>query len=223
MQEVSRLSPTRFTTLDDTHVARGRSWDDLKSINDAQVNLAILSRPNLELPLVASELFQANFDHFQVVMSKDEDPFLLGALLDDELDLASPDAADLYFDMIGILREFFRISSAQEIGVRLEAVATDMCSLFHCDMLPLRLVCTYEGPGTEWLFNKDANRDGLLKGDNGLVLRPDAIVQRVKAGEIGIMKGEKFKAPGTKALIHRSPSIKGTGIRRLFLRMDVLK
>jgi hypothetical protein len=47
---------------------------------------------------------------------------------------------------------------APEIGLRLRALSHEMCPRFHVDRVPLRLLCTYAGPGTEWLAETDVDR-----------------------------------------------------------------
>ena len=208
---------------DSSQTIVGQNWNDFLGLSQPQKNLAILERPRLRIDTAVRELLESDFESFQVSVTRDEDPMIVGCYLEDDLALRSSEAGTLYLDVVQNLTEFFRLSDAQEIGVQLEAIRSDMCALFHYDLLSLRLVCTYQGPGTEWLLNEHVNRSGLLKGNNDLVLKAGALVRSLPLHYVGLMKGEKYHSEAGRSLIHRSPTINGTGIERLFLRMDVLK
>lgn len=203
-------------------IISGTRWDHLSRIENPETNLAILRRPVLPIASAVDELLESDFESFQVSIAKDEDPVLLGCYLEEDLGLKSIEAGNLYLDLVDNLRNFFAVSGANEIGIQLEAIRTDMCALFHYDLLRLRLVCTYAGPGTEWLRNEDVNRNGLLRGNNELVLKTGAVVQSLPLHHVGLMKGERYHEEPDRSLIHRSPSISGRNIARLFLRMDTL-
>ena len=87
------------------------------------------------------------------------------------------------------------------MAVRLDVVDTDACRRFHADYVPLRLLCTYVGPGTQWHRCDRADR-----------------VEQLAAGEVAIFKGRDALDP--PVLLHRSPPISRTGERRLLLVLD---
>jgi hypothetical protein len=84
---------------------------------------------------------------------------------------------------------------------RLEAVG---CPLFHVDRVPLRMVCTYVGAGTEWLPESAVDRSMLGTGDNAAV-RDWSAVQHLAAGHVAVMKGDSFRGNAGRGLVHRSP------------------
>jgi hypothetical protein len=64
---------------------------------------------------------------------------------------------------------------------------TRVCSKFHVDKTPYRLLLTYFGPGTEWIPTPYAERH-----------HPDAI-QRIAPWHLAILQG------GLDGIVHRSP------------------
>lgn len=122
------------------------------------------------------------------------------------------------------LRIFTAFSEAKEVRVQLHTVDTDQCRLFHVDHLGLRLICTYVGPGTEWVANRDAIRPALGHCDLGLnnprVVADPKKVQRLPETAVALMKGERYPGNLGNGLIHRSPPLLEKGLRRLRLIMD---
>lgn len=116
------------------------------------------------------------------------------------------------------------LSGAQWQDVTLGVVSGDSCRRFHTDNVGLRLLCTYAGPGTEWVPDDVARREHLgcsarctAEASSSQGAPPE--VRRLAVGHVGVFKGELL-APGGGAIVHRSPPIAGTGLRRLFLRID---
>ncbi len=65
-------------------------------------------------------------------------------------------------DMVHLSKLFSEIAKTIHPRVRLERVEDDGCALFHADSLRLRLLCTYAGPGTQWLENFNVRREQLV-------------------------------------------------------------
>ncbi len=57
----------------------------------------------------------------------------------------------LYADFRRLGRRFAKLTSSPIVRMRLEHVTDDCCRKFDVDAVGLRLVCTYAGPGTEWI------------------------------------------------------------------------
>jgi hypothetical protein len=97
----------------------------------------------------------------------------------------------------------------------LDAIAGDACRRWHRDCVPLRLICTYRGPGTQWV--------APALGD-AVMARPDDDAPQAIAFDTG--DGALFKGcgwpgqPHDGGVVHRSPRIAGTGITRLVLVLD---
>lgn len=113
-----------------------------------------------------------------------------------------------------------------KINLKLECFAGNLCERFHTDWVGLRLICSYAGPGTEWLRNEDVDRSRLGPGSGGLpdeesgLIRPGAAVQRLERFAVALMKGEKWPGNRGNALVHRSPRITDSGQRRVLFKID---
>lgn len=109
--------------------------------------------------------------------------------------------ADLYTTLIG----------PDALGVRLQRLNAPMCPRFHVDRVGIRLLCTYTGPGTQWLDDPNAPRELLGPGAagrddeaSGLVRDPD-MVREIAPMAIALLKGESYPSNTGYGVIHRSP------------------
>ena len=101
---------------------------------------------------------------------------------------------------------------------RLLTTYRDDCRRFHLDRTRLRMMCTYRGPGSEWLTDSQVDRGALARGE------PNEAV--IRFGEpshfgtfwVGILKGDPGNV-GT-GLVHRSPPITGSGQVRVLFCLD---
>lgn len=115
-------------------------------------------------------------------------------------------------DATGLADLFAQISGSSSVRLRLEWVTQQQCPRFHADRVPMRLLCTYRGPGTEWIAN-----DVTLAS-------PDAdphesMLNRLGTGDVAIMKGSPG-AGASGALRHRSPKLQTPDDWRLLLSLD---
>lgn len=115
-------------------------------------------------------------------------------------------------DVILMAQCFAFVSSEPQVDIRLETVETDACWKFHCDNVPLRLVVTYRGPGTQFVpterYEEALARQAGYRGPLNEVSRFTA----------AIFKGSQI---GQHGVLHRSPPIMGTGQSRLLLCLNV--
>jgi len=123
-----------------------------------------------------------------------------------------------YFENLS--RAFCEAFQANGCLVRFSQTSTDLCRLFHSDNVQVRLIQTLQGPGTEYLLNDNVDRRGLGQGCNERVVIDSARIQRAKEKEILLMRGERW-FPG-RALVHRSPPIEESGVKRLYLCLDAI-
>lgn len=102
------------------------------------------------------------------------------------------------------------------VRLRLEWVTDRVCRYFHIDRVPFRLVCTYCGPGTEWVSNDVAAQLTAPKRE------PAAHeINRLGAGSVAIMRGSPDRSRvAHAALRHRSPPVEHPSERRLLLAID---
>ncbi len=119
-------------------------------------------------------------------------------------------------DIVQIATRLARVIGGERVQLRLEAVTDNACRRLHRDCVPLRLLTTYHGPGTEWVVPEFA--DFALASPDGY----DGPMERLSAGSVALFKGCGF--PGQlheRGIVHRSPPIAGSGITRLVLCLNV--
>ena len=123
-------------------------------------------------------------------------------------------------DIVNLLDSFQEITQANSFRILFSIIQTDMCRRFHTDFNRLRLLCTYAGPATYWLPEEGADSFAHYSGEGNedIVKNPD-LIQQANTGDVLILKGAVY--PDAHAVIHRSPSIKNTGTKRLLLRVDL--
>lgn len=95
------------------------------------------------------------------------------------------------------------------VRVRIETKVNDACRLFHADNVPLRMICAYRGPGTQWLPEGTFDRAELGRGSNNLV-RDWSAMRQLATGDVAVMKGLRFPGTCADALVHRSPPADAT-------------
>lgn len=124
---------------------------------------------------------------------------------------------ELYADLLGCAK----------VGLRLEYLHTAMCPRFHVDRTGIRMLCTYRGPGTEWLDSKAAERSrlGVAAGASdeasGLIRDP-AGVGRASRLEVVLLKGSLWQGNGQRGAIHRSPAVAPGEAPRSTLALDAI-
>lgn len=113
-------------------------------------------------------------------------------------------------DVAALAFLFAHVAGVAEVRLRLDAVRDAPCPLFHVDHVALRLLCTYTGPGTQWVAEEDVRRGELgLRGRavaraNAAIAAPGA-VRALRPGWAALVKGRGF-GDGTPGLVHRSPA-----------------
>jgi len=105
------------------------------------------------------------------------------------------------------------------IGLRLEVITGTSCPRFHVDQSQLRLLCTYRGPGTEWLGHAQVDRRALYDHQpNDRILRTGN-PERLDTCWVGLLKGERYPGNQGCGQVHRSPP--AAGMARLLFCLDV--
>ena len=130
-------------------------------------------------------------------------------------------------DDIGMMSEMYcDLLGCPAAGVRVEVVKVAMCPRFHVDRVGIRLLCTYRGPGTEWLDDRDVDRgllgrraDGESDESSGLILDPNA-VQEVPRFAMALLKGSMWQGNSERGVIHRSPAVTASESPRVLLAID---
>ena len=150
---------------------------------------------------------------------------------DDLPDLELPDHAGkgaLRSEIGWLTRVYTDLLGCPSAALRIEVLERPMCPRFHVDRTGIRLVCTWRGPGTEWLHDGWADRSRLGAGSRGLadedsgLMRPGAEVERIPTFALGLLKGSLWQGNADRGAIHRSPQIAPSEGRRVMLSLDAI-
>ncbi|MDD0981753.1 DUF1826 domain-containing protein [Pseudomonas shahriarae] len=198
---------------------RGETPLALADILDNGVNLALWQR---QLPLHISEfgalLVSLNEPLAESLVveldSEDAEPNLQG-LAAGCRDLEGYDG--FIADVAWLVSAFACLLGAKRIGVRLRLLDKAMCPRFHVDHVPVRLITTYAGIGSQWLREGVMDRRQLSQAD----AEPTERIEQIHCGEVALLKGEKWRGNEGYGLIHRSPAL-AANERRLILTLDWL-
>jgi hypothetical protein len=202
-----------------SHVIGDRP-DLLRQILDSGVNLCLWRRPVQPavtrelLPLQASHLpdvrcltSPASFDHdvSTLLQRQGLDPIAF---------------QNWHTDLRRVADHFFGVCEGRDVTLRLETTDEDVCRRFHVDHTHLRLLCTYRGPGTEWLTDAQVDRAAQHSGAPNEDIIRFGDPARFEPFWVGILKGQSYQGNAGRALVHRSPPIEGTGQTRILFCLD---
>jgi len=203
------------------HQVFGPTPQTLASILEDEINLAVWQR---QLPLHVAEFAS-------LLLSLDE-PYAEALSLELPDEDSEPDLSGLaseYRDLQGhegfiadlnwLTGAFACLLGARRIGLRLRVLDKAMCPRFHVDHVPVRLITTYAGIGSEWL--KEGEMDRRQLGKPLAEPQEKSRIQQLTSGEVALLKGEKWHGNEGFGLIHRSPR-PAPGERRLMLTLDWL-
>jgi hypothetical protein len=198
---------------------QGSTPETLTKILQDDTNLAVWQR---QLPLHIS-------DFAQLLLSLNE-PLAESLCLELPKEDAEPDLTGLasgFRDLEGyegfvadlrwLVSAFACLLGAKRIGLRLRVLDKAMCPRFHVDHVPVRLITTYAGVGSQWLKEGTMDRQQLGQAN----AEPQAQIQQLNSGDVALLKGEKWHGNEGFGLIHRSPQL-AAGERRLILTLDWL-
>jgi hypothetical protein len=199
------------------HQHQGVTPETLTRILEDQTNLAVWQR---QLPVHIA-------DFAQLVLSLNE-PLAESLCLELPDEDAEPDLAGLaaglrdlqgfegfMSDLKWLISAFACLLGARRIGVLDKA----MCPRFHVDHVPVRLITTYAGIGSQWL--EEGAMDRLQLGQANAEPQGAASIRQLNSGDVALLKGEKWHGNEGFGLIHRSPQ-PAPGERRLLLTLDWL-
>lgn len=139
---------------------------------------------------------------------------------------ARPGRDELLDDLLHLVELFSTISDSSRLVLRFTISRRALCPRFHSDGVSLRLICTWHGPGTEWLEHASVNRAylgsgsaGLSDETSGLILR-GAQIHRMRSFEVGLFKGEAYPNNAGRGAVHRSPQLNDTAAWRVMATLD---
>lgn len=133
-------------------------------------------------------------------------------------DLPSGEGSERLREDVAMLVEMLcELVDCPSVGLRYASLENAMCPRWHVDQVPIRMLCTYTGPGTEWLENQSVDTTKLMETEivNGAY-------QRATSGEVVLLKGALWQGNTGGGAIHRSPAIAVSGKRRMVLTLDPL-
>lgn len=136
---------------------------------------------------------------------------VIDALLQEAVDIHGYDA--FVADVTWLVSAYSCLLGARRVGLRVRALTSPMCPRFHVDNVPLRLITTYAGPGSEYVPEQEVARTALSTGYAAVDK-----VMRLNAGDVALFKGERWEGNEGAGVVHRSPS----GPPRLLLTLDWL-
>lgn len=200
---------------------RSEQIEVLSEVLREEINLAVWQR---QLPTqirdFASALLAegAPLGHSIVLeLANPESTPNLSGLVDGYSDL--PGQAAFVQDVSWLVSAFACLFDAKRIGLRLRILDKAMCPRFHVDHVPVRLITSYAGLGSEWLGEGVMARRRL--GEPVAEPSDATLIQRATSGHVLLAKGEKWIGNEGGGLIHRSPQ-PPAGERRLLLTLDWL-
>ncbi len=200
--------------------AAGNQPDVLHQILDPGVNLSLWQRP--AQTAITRELSTLQASHLPDVRcptsldSFDDD---VGTLLQQQ-DLDPLAFSNWRIDLRRLADLYFSVSENRDVTLRLVTTDDDECRRFHIDRTHLRLLCTYRGPGTEWLTDAQVNRVAQASGaPNDCIIRFGDPSQ-FEPFWVGILKGDAYPGNAGHGLVHRSPPIAGSGQTRVLFCLD---
>ncbi|WP_122339286.1 DUF1826 domain-containing protein [Pseudomonas caricapapayae] len=201
--------------------AQGSAPEVLSEILQDGVNLAVWQR---QLP--------AHIEDFGTLLLSMGEPLAESMTLEVKGGEVEPDLSALargYSDLQGyqgfiadvswLVSAYACLLGAECVGLRLRVLDKAMCPRFHVDHVPVRLITTYGGVGSQWLHEGVMDRKHLGQLDAEPTSAAD--IRQINSGEVALLKGERWHGNEGFGLIHRSPQLLRNE-RRLILTLDWL-
>lgn len=196
-------------------VFEAKGLRDLAAFKHQEEQLAILERQPLEGgDEFFKKLSERPLNVIGIVGKKTSVEEIL-ALLEDEIseDLKSSDFyMQWVIDMAGVCNIFCETLATSTVGFCL--VTKRACQRYHVDNVPLRLLVTYYGKGTEWVPDSAVDRLAYDSGmPNDKILTTNNAREFLNAWDIAIFRG------GPDGLLHRTPD-SALNTPSILLRLD---
>jgi hypothetical protein len=119
---------------------------------------------------------------------------------------------------LSLLREVVcELLDCMAVGLRLARVGRVMCPGWHVDRVSIRLVCTYQGPGTQWLDDQDVDRRDFQSRQRG-----EGVFIQAIPGEVTLLKGALWQGNDAFGAVHRSPGLGSPASLRTLVTLDPL-
>ena len=222
MANTSQVLKTELSDVSIRKCAIADSPIVLTDIYRQDVNIAIWENQLSDDLISSVNQLMSDTSHLNVVMTVTPDTTFENLI---EHSFALEEQTELC-EYISVLVDMYcTLFELKRVGLRLTLLNRAMCPKFHVDKVPCRLVTTLSGVGTQWLPHDVVDRTKLGAGSSGLsdeesgIMRIPADIQRLKAGDVGLIKGEGWFNNEGAGLVHRSPALDNNQ-RRLLLTLD---
>jgi hypothetical protein len=198
----------------------GEQPEVLQRILDLGVNLCLWQRPVQQaVRRELSSLQASNLPDVRCLTSLDSFDDDVALLLQQQ-GLDPMAFSNWRSDLRRLANLYFSISDDRDVTLRLVTTDDDDCSRYHVDRTHLRLLCTYRGPGTEWLSNDQVDRLAQGTGAPNEEIIRFGEPSRFEPFWVGILKGDAYPGNAGYGLVHRSPPITGSGLTRVLFCLD---
>lgn len=188
------------------------SSSELSAIEREGTSLVVWRRPPIErLVRLLDPLPPEALPHLRL---EELPAAAIAAALEEALSSRTKALAALLDDVAHLAKLYGSLTGRRTVRLRLERVTDNACRRFHADHVRLRLLCTYRGPGTEWIAASDVR----LAADGALAEPEPAAIRRLGRFDVGLFKGTAWR--GGQPCFHRSPPVAGTGMARILLCID---
>lgn len=198
----------------DTEIEHGDTAAILARIDRPGVDLALWRRAlPAETVIWLDRVPFRRLPNGRVLAQLDEVPAALAALFARS---GAPDtqaARLLAADMHALTRLFAAAARTQTVDLRLEALSGDACWRFHRDRVPLRLLSTYRGPGTQYVPR--ACGETALREQRAY----RGPLHEMPRHAVALFRGDV--SGGGRGVVHRSPPIAAARRKRLLLCLNL--
>ena len=202
------MTNVAMRTLDDV---LSPSWSgvtdpgDLVQVLEPGAQLCVWQRHEESLPVEGLAGQDAVVGkHTLEVLKSGQSPTLRGGQARKVLTADLEMLGELLCDLVG----------SPSFGLRVAHVSHAMCPGWHIDKVTMRIVCTYSGPGTEWLHDQTVARSALR----------DVTGKYISAGtgDVVFLKGSGWPGNEHFGAIHRSPELSPGAGPRTVVTLDPL-
>ncbi|WP_420546872.1 DUF1826 domain-containing protein [Curvivirga sp.] len=182
-------------------VLKSRDINDLKAFKSSQNQLCIVERKS---PDGSESFFQKLMNKPLLVMAlirKDYAFADLKEVLQPEISAAILD--DLFYDtwlkdMAGNIEKFCEVMEVENLAFWLGSKRG--CRRYHVDKVPMRMLVTYAGKGTEWVPDEAVDRKAYEKGaKNDEIILDGSMREFMQPWDVALFYG------GDDGILHRTP------------------
>ncbi|NQY79051.1 MAG: DUF1826 domain-containing protein [Candidatus Caenarcaniphilales bacterium] len=182
-------------------IFRTNSIEELKEFSERSDQLTILERsPVRGAEAFFEELMIKPFGFTGEVFGADAEKNvreILEEKFSSEIE-SNPFYDSWVLDMVKLCEAFCEMQNSDSISFKLGSQRG--CRRYHVDFVPLRLLVTYGGKGTELLPDEAADRDAFENGEaNEKIVKDSSVIEFMKPWEVAVFHG------GPKGILHRTP------------------